>query len=191
MRLEAGALPAELYFNAEMIEGSTIFIDLTEDGVPSLGMKRGAALEANAKKQRGADLPVRAGFVYPLLTEDGSKSYIGATYDVMQRLRRHNGHLSGGARYTKRKDKGSWRVACHVRFPCLKIARSFEQFAHLSSCGRKKAILQRSGSHCAASLLWRRRGRPLKNSSPESLIFVFSTGRSKSLSPQWCGHWKL
>jgi hypothetical protein len=45
----------------------------------------------------------------------------------MQRLRRHNGHLSGGARYTKRKDKGSWRVACHVRFPCLKIARSFEQ----------------------------------------------------------------
>ena len=52
-RLEAGALPAELYFNAEMIEGSTIFIDLTEDGVPSLGMKRGAALETNAKKQHG------------------------------------------------------------------------------------------------------------------------------------------
>jgi len=52
-RLEAGALPAELYFNAEMTEESTIFIVLTENGVPSLGMKRGAALETNAKKQHG------------------------------------------------------------------------------------------------------------------------------------------
>jgi structure-specific endonuclease subunit SLX1 len=65
--------------------------------------------------------------VYCLATvEAPCLTYIGATIDPDRRLRQHNGLLSGGARLTKKRPNGWYRV-CHVKgFPTWNAALSFE-----------------------------------------------------------------
>lgn len=67
-------------------------------------------------------------FVYLLLCSDGS-TYVGATIDLDQRLRKHNKEIKGGAHATGMKvDKGEiWQRACHVAgFPDWQAALQFE-----------------------------------------------------------------
>ena len=40
-------------------------------------------------------------------------TYIGATNNLKQRIRKHNGEIKGGAKYTAKKGKG-WEYACYV-----------------------------------------------------------------------------
>lgn len=67
-------------------------------------------------------------FVYLLLCSDGS-TYVGATVDLDQRLRKHNKEIKGGAFATGAKvNKGeTWVRACHVAgFPTWQSALQFE-----------------------------------------------------------------
>ena len=65
--------------------------------------------------------------VYCLATvEPPVLTYIGATVDGDRRLRQHNGELVGGARATKKRPSGWYRV-CHVHgFDTWNAALSFE-----------------------------------------------------------------
>ena len=49
--------------------------------------------------------------VYLIFNEN--YTYIGATNNLKQRIRKHNGEIKGGAKYTTRKGKG-WQYACYV-----------------------------------------------------------------------------
>jgi len=67
-------------------------------------------------------------YVYLLLCSDGA-TYVGATVDLEQRLRKHNKEIKGGAVATGIKvNKGeTWSRACHVKgFPDWKAALQFE-----------------------------------------------------------------
>lgn len=67
-------------------------------------------------------------YVYLLLCSDGA-TYVGATINLDQRLRKHNKEIKGGAHATGMKvDKGeSWIRACHVAgFPDWQSALQFE-----------------------------------------------------------------
>jgi hypothetical protein len=79
-------------------------------------------------------------FVYLLLCSDGS-TYVGATTDLNQRLRKHNGEIKGGAVATGNKVKRgeTWIRACHVEgFPNWQSALQFEwrwkQISRTLSC---------------------------------------------------------
>ena len=63
-------------------------------------------------------------YCYCLASEDGQRTYIGATVDPDRRLRQHNGHLVGGARATHGR---TWRRVALVRgFPDNIAALQFE-----------------------------------------------------------------
>ena len=67
-------------------------------------------------------------YVYLLVCTDGS-TYVGATIDLEQRLRKHNKEIKGGAVATGIKvNKGEiWSRACHVSgFPTWQSALQFE-----------------------------------------------------------------
>jgi predicted GIY-YIG superfamily endonuclease len=67
-------------------------------------------------------------YVYLLVCSDNS-TYVGATVDLNQRLRKHNKEITGGAFATGMKvDKGEiWERACHVAgFPDWQAALQFE-----------------------------------------------------------------
>ena len=51
-------------------------------------------------------------FCYLLFSNDGRKTYVGATIDVKRRLRQHNGELCGGAKRTS--SHRPWSLAAHV-----------------------------------------------------------------------------
>jgi len=66
--------------------------------------------------------------VYLLLCTDGS-TYVGATIDLDQRLRKHNKEIKGGAFATgiKVNQGKTWSRACHVSgFPTWQAALQFE-----------------------------------------------------------------
>jgi len=73
-------------------------------------------------------------FVYLLETIDPNHplkkyTYVGATIDVEQRLRKHNGEITGGAVYTTSKVKQGfhWRRIVYVSgFPTWNCALKFE-----------------------------------------------------------------
>jgi len=67
-------------------------------------------------------------YVYLLLCTDGS-TYVGATIDLDQRLRKHNKEIKGGAFATgiKVNQGKTWSRACHVScFPTWQAALQFE-----------------------------------------------------------------
>jgi structure-specific endonuclease subunit SLX1 len=67
-------------------------------------------------------------FVY-LLISTSKTTYVGATVDLVRRLRQHNGELVGGAKATKIKvSKGEvWSRACYISdFPTWQSALQFE-----------------------------------------------------------------
>jgi predicted GIY-YIG superfamily endonuclease len=52
---------------------------------------------------------------YCYIIKNGKYSYCGATTDVHRRLLQHNGHKSGGAKYTTSKlNLGQWSLVCYV-----------------------------------------------------------------------------
>ena len=63
-------------------------------------------------------------FVYLLKSEVSNRTYIGYTIDVQQRLRRHNGELSGGARRTR--NSRPWKVVMFVSFEHERTAMQYE-----------------------------------------------------------------
>jgi predicted GIY-YIG superfamily endonuclease len=69
--------------------------------------------------------------VYLLQEIGGNRTYVGATVDIVRRLKQHNGQLSGGARATAGK---SWRRVCYISgFPHERAALQFEwAWKHLS-----------------------------------------------------------
>jgi len=67
-------------------------------------------------------------YVYLLVCSDGA-TYVGATVDLDNRLRKHNKEIKGGAHATGAKvNKGEiWIRACHVSgFPTWQAALQFE-----------------------------------------------------------------
>jgi predicted GIY-YIG superfamily endonuclease len=73
-------------------------------------------------------MTTKPSFVYLLVCSDNS-TYVGATVDVDNRLRKHNGEITGGAHATTSKvAKGQiWSRACYVSgFPDWRAALQFE-----------------------------------------------------------------
>ena len=63
-------------------------------------------------------------YCYLLFSEDGKRSYIGATNNINKRLRQHNGILKGGAKATCGR---TWKRVCHVSgFSSWSDATKFE-----------------------------------------------------------------
>lgn len=78
--------------------------------MPKAGRQRGRSAHKHArtkKKPRSSKKTTRAAprgrsFVYILQSKQTpTRTYVGVTNDIHRRLRQHNGHLVGGARYTK------------------------------------------------------------------------------------------
>ena len=67
-------------------------------------------------------------FVYLLKSEVSNRTYVGYTIDVQQRLRRHNGELSGGARRTR--IARPWKVVMFVSFEHERTAMQYEFCIH-------------------------------------------------------------
>jgi len=68
-------------------------------------------------------------FVYLLITNDFSNTYVGATIDLNRRLRQHNKEIKGGARATgiKVEKGGTWERACYISgFPDWQATLQFE-----------------------------------------------------------------
>lgn len=64
-------------------------------------------------------------FVYVLVAcQNPTRSYVGVTNDLGRRLREHNGHISGGARYTSRFKP--WRIHALFRLRNRHDALSLE-----------------------------------------------------------------
>ena len=68
-------------------------------------------------------------FVYLLESSSKRTTYVGATVNLLRRLRQHNKEITGGAHATgARVAQGeTWRRACHVTgFPTWQAALQFE-----------------------------------------------------------------
>ena len=50
---------------------------------------------------------------YVYLIKNKQYTYVGFTNDIEKRIKRHNGLLSGGAKYTKSKGSG-WEYVCYI-----------------------------------------------------------------------------
>jgi len=60
------------------------------------------------------------------IIKNGNRTYVGATNNVIKRLRAHNGEISGGAKYTSRVGKG-WEHVCIIEgFPTKIECLQFE-----------------------------------------------------------------
>lgn len=67
--------------------------------------------------------------VYLLKSETTRRTYIGYTIDVKKRLRKHNGEIKGGAKYTRYGRP--WKLICYVTgFPYEKTALQYEWRNH-------------------------------------------------------------
>ena len=92
-------------------------------------------------------------FVYLLESSCKRATYVGATVNLVRRLRQHNKELSGGAHATGAKvARGeTWRRACHVTgFPTWQAALQFEW--------RFKQLTRRERSDVKQTPLERRKG---------------------------------
>lgn len=80
-------------------------------------------------------------YVYLLRLENTRRTYIGFSVDPWQRLRKHNGELRGGARYTAMRKPGQrWRLIALVSgFETARAARRFEWTAKVPSRVRRLA----------------------------------------------------
>ena len=90
-------------------------------------------------------------FVYLLESSCKKATYVGATVNLVRRLRQHNKELAGGAHATgARVARGeTWRRACHVTgFPTWQAALQFEW--------RFKQLTRREPSHSNQTPLERR-----------------------------------
>ena len=51
---------------------------------------------------------------YIIYNENCGATYAGVSPNPIQRLRKHNGEISGGAKYTLSKENGGWKHVCLV-----------------------------------------------------------------------------
>lgn len=83
-----------------------------------------------------------------------NRSYVGATKDLVKRLARHNGWLSGGAKYTKMF--GPWKVMCVITgFETWNQALSFEKLNQKLRYRRKGACYRLNNlKRCLLTKKW-------------------------------------
>jgi len=83
--------------------------------------------------------------LYVYLIKNKQYTYVGFTNDIDKRIKRHNGLLSGGAKYTKSKGSG-WEYVCYVTGFKDKIdALRFEwAFKHIKVYKKKSPIEKRT-----------------------------------------------
>jgi len=72
--------------------------------------------------------------VYVLINTSNKCTYVGITNNPNQRIRKHNGIISGGAKYTKmKKDNGIWEYYGFILGLDKSTALSIEKKIHLFS----------------------------------------------------------
>lgn len=73
-------------------------------------------------------------YCYILYNTSNLKTYVGYTTNPFRRLRQHNGHLVGGARYTK-QSKGTWSFLAVITSPNFtnNLALSLEWYIKYNS----------------------------------------------------------
>ena len=72
--------------------------------------------------------------VYLLINTSNNCTYVGITNNPEQRIRKHNGIISGGARYTSmKKGNGSWTYYGFILGLDKSTALSIEKKIHLRS----------------------------------------------------------
>lgn len=83
-------------------------------------------------------------YCYILYNNSNMKTYVGYTVDPVRRLRQHNGHLVGGARYTS-KCKGGWSFLAVITSPFLtsNLALSLEWHVKHGRFDKQKGSLCR------------------------------------------------
>ena len=65
--------------------------------------------------------------MYLLENNSNNKTYLGITTDMDKRLKKHNGLLSGGAKYTRAfKGDGEWILKATVTNLTSSLAKSYE-----------------------------------------------------------------
>ncbi len=106
-------------------------------------MNRGADSARQGKESRH--------YVYIVRCRDGSY-YTGCTKDVAERLRRHNGELPGGARYTR------------TRRPVVLV--HWEECASLTEARRREQALKRLSRTAKESLICAPRSREHRQRPP-------------------------
>lgn len=72
--------------------------------------------------------------LYLLINRSNNCTYVGITNNPKQRLRKHNGELAGGAKYTKmKKGDGSWEYYGFIMGLEKRVALSIEKKVHIYS----------------------------------------------------------
>jgi len=106
--------------------------------IPKEKKKMGKMKRKNMKlTQKAARMNQRNWRVYLLKNTHNNYTYLGVTNND-KRIRRHNGELSGGARYTRaKKGDGKWIYHCTIENLTKREALSIERTAKNF---RKKAI---------------------------------------------------
>lgn len=77
-------------------------------------------------------------YVYVLESKTSNRTYVGYSNDPHKRLRKHNGEITGGAKYTR--VGRPWEIVCYIGgFPDKTSALQFEWRYHhpLKKWGRK------------------------------------------------------
>lgn len=100
---------------------------------------------------------------YVYLISNKRYSYVGATNDTNQRIRKHNGEISGGAKYTKSKGPG-WTYVCIIsgfkdKINALRFEWAFKNQAPKKAHGLKNRVNK------LVSLTWKEKWT---ESSPDS-----------------------
>ncbi len=72
--------------------------------------------------------------LYLLINRSNNCTYVGITNNPEQRIRKHNGELSGGAKYTKmKKGDGLWEYYGFIIGLEKRVALSIEKKIHIYS----------------------------------------------------------
>lgn len=73
-------------------------------------------------------------YVYLLINSLNNCTYVGITNNLHKRLRKHNGEIKGGARYTSsKKGLGEWIYYGYIRNLSKSVALSIEKKIHIHS----------------------------------------------------------
>lgn len=112
--------------------------------------------------------------MYIVRCSDGS-FYTGCTKDLQARLRRHNGELPGGARYTRTR-----RPVVLVfleEYATLRQARKREQAIKRLSRAAKEALIANQAAPCTAG------ANVLQNAGGQDCAINLAGGKSKKTTP--------
>jgi predicted GIY-YIG superfamily endonuclease len=116
-------------------------------------------LNKKCKNMCHGKLCPRDSIVYILTNTESNRTYVGYTNDSKNRIRKHNGKIKGGAKYTTNNcGTGEWIYHAHAVNLCKHRALSLEWYMHKrGSRGIKKRVKDL---------------RDLANSFPESRVII-------------------